>query len=184
MSDTSYTIKVRKAKRDAMALRHSTMLREMLLQHPAVKETFNLLPRAVRPDAWISGAGSHGFGVGIGLSLRDLSGFKDKALLRVLERFAGEEWAATTRDWPSTLNRDFIFKRTVPFTAEQQDAVTRHPSARWLAAHDADYAIPLRIEVTVQIYAYVKSDSETCRVVVKGVTERVIREEVKEFVCE
>jgi len=35
----------------------------------------------------------------------------------------------------------------------------------------------------VTVFAYVKSDSPLCRVVVTGVTERMVREETKEIVC-
>lgn len=175
---------VRHAKRDTMITRHRSAVNDTLMQHPAVKATFMLLPPAVRADAWLSPPGSHDTIVGIGVSMRNLSGFKDKALLKVLERFAGDAWTATTHDWTSVLNRDFRFKRSLSLTPEEQSAIARHPSARWLVANGYDYAVPRGLTVSVTVSAYVKSDSETCRVVVKGVTERVIREEVKEFVCD
>jgi hypothetical protein len=43
--------------------------------------------------------------------------------------------------------------------------------------------VPTEMRINVSIYAYVKADSPTCRVVVTGVKERVIREETKEIVC-
>lgn len=184
MSKSTLSSLVRRAKRDSLVTRHRTALNTTLVHHPVVRPTFMLLPPAVRADAWLSPPGSHDTIVGIGASMRDLSGFKDKALLKVLERFAGDEWTATTQDWTSVRNRDFRFKRTIHLTPEEQSAITRHPSARWLVANGHDYAVPQSLTISVTVSAYVKSDSETCRVVVKGVTERVIREEVKEFVCD
>jgi hypothetical protein len=46
-----------------------------------------------------------------------------------------------------------------------------------------DPTTPSELKIIVAVYAYVKSDSPLCRVVVTGVTERVIREEKKEIVC-
>jgi hypothetical protein len=42
---------------------------------------------------------------------------------------------------------------------------------------------PQAFDLRVVICAYVKTDSPLCRVVVTGVTERVVREEMKEIVC-
>lgn len=181
---TTLSSLVRHAKRDTRLTRHRSDVNAALMHHPAVRATFMLLPPALRADAWLSPPGSHDTVVGIGVPMRNLSGFKDKALLKVLERFAGDEWTATTQDWTSVLNRDFRFKRTAPLTPEEQSAIARHPSARWLAANNYAIGIPTELTITVTVCAYIKSDSETCRVVVKGVTERVIREEIKEFVCD
>ena len=171
------------AKARATAQRHQRIVRALLVTHPAIKETFNMLPPALRADAWLSAA-EYDDSVCIGVSLRDLPGFKAPVLQRALAPFLSTEWTASTQDYAgSTPNRDFKFSRRVYFTPEQQEAIKRHPSARWLSANDLAHMIPTSIALSVGIYAYVKPDSPTCRVVVTGVTERVVREEIKEIVC-
>jgi hypothetical protein len=89
------------------------------------------------------------------ISIRDLDSFKSPKLTKVLEKFMGDEWKSRVNDYPNeTPNKDFHFGKQV-----------------------GEFAID------VSIYAYVKSDSPLCRVVVTGVTERVVREEIKEIVC-
>lgn len=44
------------------------------------------------------------------LSMNKLDGFKDPALMSVLEFFTGKTAQITTRDWPQYLNRDYSFE--------------------------------------------------------------------------
>lgn len=164
--------------------KHVAALAPMLLKHPAIKATFNMLPRKLRQDAWLIHY-DKGTAVSIGLSIRNLSGFKDKALIATLAPFTGNEWYASTSDWPGDQpNRDFRFQRDVPMPEALASAIARHPSARWLQAHGEEHRVPRSVSVSVYIYAYVRSDSPTCRTVVKGFEERVVREEIKEIVCD
>jgi hypothetical protein len=158
-----------------------------LLKHPEIKRAFNSIPAALRADAWIGGA-EYDNSVQIGLTLNNLDSFKDKTLIKVLTPFTTDDaWVAHTSDWAYTQpNRDYIFNRTLHLvhTPAIHDAIQRHPSARWLRANGYAHHVPTTLDLRVAIYAYVKSDSPSCRVVVKGVTERVVREEIKEIVCE
>lgn len=87
------------------------------------------------------------------ITLRDLDSFKDKQLMDTLEGFA--DWRAHTTDWPdATPNRDYIFRKQIDDLA-----------------------------LEVFIWAYVKADSPLCRVVVTGVTEEVVRKEIKQIIC-
>lgn len=184
-SQSHFTRKLREAKANLAANRHVRNLRALVVQHPAIKEAFNMLPPAQRADAWLSAA-EYDTSVCIGVSLRGLPSFKAPALQRVIERFLTPEWTASTMDFTFTdnPNRDFKFTRVVPFTDEQNDAMARHPSARWLNAHGYTSMIPRSLSLSVSVYAYVKADSPTCRVVVTGVKEEVIRTETKAIVCD
>ena len=171
------------AKARATTSKHQRTLRALLVQHPAIKDAFQALPPALRADAWLSAA-EYDDAVSIGLTLRDLPGFKAPLLQRALAPFLSPEWTASTQDYAgSTPNRDFKFSRRVYFTPEQQEAIERHPSARWLRANDMGHAVPTSLMLYVGIYAYVTPDSPTCRVVVTGIKEEVVRTEVKEIVC-
>ena len=174
-----------RAKRSTAAQQHARALRALLVAHPAVKDAFQALPAAARAEAWLTPA-EYDENIAIGVSLRDLPSFKAPVLERTLAPFLSPEWEARTQD--STYmqpNRDFHFTRTIRLDPDSALARTieRHPSARWLETHGASHHIPTRLVLTVAVYAYVKPDSPTCRVVVKGVIERVVREEVKEIVC-
>jgi len=121
---------------------------------PEIQKVFEMFPPSLRRDVWV-GAEVWDQIVRFSLSFDGLSSFKDKNLTRLLEKFA--DWTADTRDYTfGAPNRDFYF-------------TYKHP-----------YGLTFR----VGIYAYVKSDSPTCRVVVKGVTQRVVEEEIREIVCE
>lgn len=172
----------RAAQFDAMVDAHKNMLLATLSSHPAVKEAFQRIPADMRKDAWLCAA-KYDSQVTVGVTLRDLSGFKDPRLLRALAPFTGTEWQAATQDWPGSFNRDFRFRHTALFTPEQQAKMERLPSARWLIKHDRAWMIPTHVIVYVNIYAYVKEDSENCRVVVTGIEETLVRTEKKEFIC-
>jgi len=170
------------AQTDAQADAHKNLLLATLVSHPAVKEAFRMVPADIRKHAWLSPA-KYDNNVGFGVSLRDLSGFKDPRLLRALAPFTGSEWDAYTQDWPHARNRDYRFLRTVVFTPEQSAKMQRLPSARWLSKHNHAWMVPTSVKIGVTVYAYVKEDSETCRVVVTGIEEQVVRTEKKEFIC-
>ena len=89
----------------------------------------------------------------INATLRGLDSFKDAKLTRLLERFL--DWETQVNEYTyGEPNKDFAFTKKLD-----------------------------GMEIRVCIYAYVKSDSPLCRIVVTGVTERVVREEVKQIVC-
>lgn len=183
MSKSHFSRRLAQAKHSASAQRHARVLRALLIQHPAIKDTFNQLPPAVRADAWL-GSSDYDASVSIGVTLRDLPGFKAPVLQRAIEPFLSTEWRASTQDYTyDAPNRDFKFTQSFPLPQSLLDAVERHPSARWLRANDNEYMIPRSLSISVNIYAYVKADSPTCRVVVTGVKEEVVRTEVKEIVC-
>lgn len=148
---------------------------------------------AIQP--WLD-VDQHAETVRIGVSLRDLESFKDERLLKVLEAFIGAgsgsdgaEWESSTADYAFTMpNRDYSFTRKLSLA----DPTRLPPGLRKALsrAHDTlvtlnhwDPTTPSELKIIVNVYAYVKSDSPLCRVVVTGVTERVIREEKKEIVC-
>ena len=89
----------------------------------------------------------------ISTTVRGLDSFKDAKLTRLLERFL--DWETQVNEYTyGEPNKDFAFTKKLD-----------------------------GMEIRVCIYAYVKSDSPLCRIVVTGVTERVVREEVKQIVC-
>jgi hypothetical protein len=120
---------------------------------PEIKQVFEMFPPAHRRNLQIFGDVWNDT-LRLTLSMHDLDSFKDKKLTRLLEKFSN--WDATTNDFTHAQpNRDFYFTR-------------QHPQG---------------LTFRVAIYAYVKSDSPLCRVVVKGVKQRVIEEEIREIVC-
>lgn len=89
----------------------------------------------------------------INATVRGLDSFKDAKLTRLLEKFL--DWETQVNEYTyGEPNKDFAFTKKLD-----------------------------GMEIRVCIYAYVKSDSPLCRIVVTGVTERVVREEVKQIVC-
>jgi hypothetical protein len=132
-------------------------LKPRLLRHPEVKAAFNMLPAKVRKDATLS-LSTYGNVVFISMVMQELDSFKDKTLTATLERFL--DWKTTTNDFTSGVpNKDFRFDKR--FTDEKVG----------------------EFEISVAVYAYVKADSPLCRIVVTGVTEEVVRKEVKQIVC-
>lgn len=123
-------------------------------QAPALKQYFEMLPPSLRKQVYVS-ADVYDATLRMSVSLRELASFKDKKLTRLLEKFA--DWESSTQDYTisNQPNRDFYFTHQTPFG----------------------------VRIRVSIYAYVKTDSPLCRVVVKGVTTRVVEEEIREIVC-
>ena len=181
-----FSRKLREAKSTLDANRHARNLRALVVQHPAIKAAFNMLPPAQRAAAWIN-VSEYATDVLLGVTMRGLPSFKAPALQRVIERFLTPEWTATSMDFTYNVampNRDFRFSREVIFTDEQNEAVARHPSARWLREHHYSSMIPRSLTLGVCVYAYVAADSPTCRVVVTGVKEEVVKTEIKQIVCD
>ena len=130
-----------------------TLARAALVKHPAVKEAFESFPPSMRKLVSLSMSG-YANTVYMSFSIRDLDSFKDAKLTRLLEKFL--DWTAQVSDCTggNVPNKDFAFTKMVD-----------------------------GIEISVSIYAYVKSDSPLCRIVVTGVRESIVREEIKELVC-
>jgi hypothetical protein len=165
---------------------HRSVLHGAFMRMPEVKRAFTLLTRAMpehNPWPWLS-VGTYSPTVDVGVSTRDLASFKDPALLRLLSQFAGDEWTPETTDYTYDVpNRDYRFKREIhnPLSALRLTAAERR-SLAWLEEHDRWY-IPKVCTLTVAVYAYVKADSDACRIEVVGVEEEVIKKEVKRIVC-
>ena len=167
---------------------HRAVLHDACMRLPEVKRAFALLTRALpagdsQPWPWLS-VGTYTPTLDIGVSVRNLDSFKDVSLLRLLSQFAGDEWTPETSDHTyAAPNRDYRFKREIhnPLSALRLTAAERR-SLAWLEAHDGWY-IPKVCTLTVAVYAYVKADSDACRIEVVGVEEEVIKREVKRIVC-
>ena len=167
---------------------HRTVLHDACMRLPEVKRAFTLLTRALpaddsQPWPWLS-VGAYTATIDVGVSTRDLDSFKDASLLRLLSQFAGDEWTPETSDYTyAAPNRDYRFKREIhnPLSALRLTAAERR-SLAWLEAHDGWY-IPKVCTLTVAVYAYVKADSDACRIEVVGIEEEVVKKEVKRIVC-
>jgi hypothetical protein len=120
---------------------------------PEIKAVYEMFPPAHRRNLQMFGDVWNDT-LRLSLSLHDLDSFKDRKLTRLLEKFA--DWEASTSDFTyGNPNRDYYF-------------TLQHPRG---------------LTFKVAIYAYVKSDSPNCRIVVRGVTQRVVEEEIREIVC-
>jgi len=158
---------------------------------PQVRKAFFTYTRVVRalpqagPDAapWLS-VGEYGAEVTMGMAVRDLPSLKDKGLMRVLAAFAGDEWTATSTDYTHDVpNRDYRFRCDIAEPLEHlRLTAAEQRSLAWLNEH-APYEVPRTATLTVSVYAYVKGDSDSCRIEVTGVEEIVTKREVKKIVC-
>ena len=106
---------------------------------------------------------------GASISIRELDGMRDERLLAVLEVLedlltpAGFVAQSTDYAHSEHANRDFEYQLEVPTELEGRAEKLRY---------------------SVRVYAYVRSDSPTCRVIVRGTREVVTTEEIREIVCE
>ena len=151
---STFTKQIARVTRITRVTAKQLSARVALLKHPAVRAAFEAFPLSQRKDVDLS-LSTYGDSVYINTTMRNLESFKVPKLTCLLERFMGSEWTARVNEYTNdTPNKDFHFERQV-------DGFTIH----------------------VSIYAYVKSDSPLCRIVVTGVTERVVREETKQIVC-
>jgi len=120
----------------------------------------------------------------MGMSVRDLPSLKDKGLMRVLAAFTSDEWEATSADYTHDVpNRDYRFRCDIAAPLEHlRLTAAEKRSLAWLNEH-APYEVPRTATLTVSVYAYVKGDSDSCRIEVTGVEEIVTKREVKKIVC-
>jgi hypothetical protein len=174
---TSTTQRIAQARYKAQVEAHRAALRPLFLSHPAVAEALRALPASVRKLANVASS-EYTNAVFISVTLHGLRSLRDTRLTRVLERFADHSWHAATHDYTfgDQPNRDYEFERLVPVALPASNA-----HVRWLDKHE--HHVPSTFTLNVRVNAYVKSDSPLCRVVVTGVTEKVVREETKEIVC-
>jgi hypothetical protein len=150
---STFTKQAAQAARNLRAEAKRMATRAAMLKHPAVKAAFESFPLSMRRQVHLSIAG-YSNTVYINATVRGLASFKDAKLTRLLERFIDWETQVNEYVYSDTPNKDFTFTKKLD-----------------------------GMEIRVCIYAYVKSDSPLCRIVVTGVTERVVREEVKQIVC-
>jgi hypothetical protein len=170
----AFKIKAKIAARGAAIDAARALIRPTLLRQPVVAKVFNALPPAVRAEARISLYSSSDT-VFITIFMRGLDSFKDKRLLGVLEKFA--DWQSNTFDYTSaTPNRDYCFNRD--FTWEHDNR-----SISYKKIVKEQVYLPETFGICVSVYAYVKEDSETCRIVVKTREELVTKEE-RFIVCD
>ncbi len=178
MKTKSITTRIANARKASQASAHRAALREQVLAHPEVTDALRAFPRNLRSSVNLYG-GEYSDDVSVYLTLSNLNSLKsDRRLLAALAPFTGDEWTPTTQDYTShEPNRDFTFTRKV--------AIHIKPNAhtRWLNAHGFEYYIPTTFTLSVRIAAYAKTDSPTCRIVVKEIREKVVQEEIKEIVC-
>ena len=166
-----------------------------LLTHPLVQRTYRTLSAALPAGQgpWVD-ISQTADSVRFGAALYELDSLKDERLLQALEPFAGgadgtdgagtATWTADSTDWTHSdrPNRDYSFAQRVeldPF-AVRSPAL---PAPLRRALLRAGGLAPQAFDLRVVICAYVKSDSPLCRVVVKGIEEKIVRKEIKEIVC-
>lgn len=176
-------------KRYANTAQHKRILVGACLRHSQVRQAYLALVKAAQracPEEatpFIS-VSDYSAAIDSGVALRDLDSFKDTRLLKVLDTFAAGDWDASSSDYTyDQPNRDYRFKRTIdrPLDTLRLTAAERR-SLSWLDTH-ASYSIPTELTLTVGIYAYVKADSDACRIEVVGIEEEVIKKEIKRIVC-
>ena len=184
-------------------VRHMQLIRSENILHPEVKRTFDAIPAEYRRErTWDSkkqdyvgpnqyvyiDASQYASTVTISLSLYGLSNLKtDKRLARLLDHFITSEWTAKpTIDntySPKTPGRTYEVFKEVPTHRISES----HASIKWLRKNDRvwdlDHHLKTPLVIRVLINAYVKEDSETCRVEIAEVREEVVRTEIKRLVC-
>jgi hypothetical protein len=175
MKTKSITQKIAEAREDMERQAHEAALRADALNHETIKDVYAALPAYARKRTYIS-AGIFG-NLHMTLSVDDLNSFKDKRLLKVLDVFSGDDWETETRDYTgSRPNRDFTFRKELR-TPHNYGSV----HYKWLKKRG--HTFDSTFELSVYVCAYVKEDSPSCRVVVTGFEEEVVRKEIKKIVC-
>ena len=166
------------AHRNATIKAHEAAIRIELARHPEVVATLKLFPPKLRDQVRLH-VSDFSNTVWMSVNMDELDSFKDKALTKLLAKFADAAWNCSSKDWThsDSPNRDFHFSRDV----EWKPKASRH--TRWLDINCGYYYIPTSFELNVSVSAYVKSDSPLCRMVVTGVEEEVVRKEIKQIVC-
>jgi hypothetical protein len=173
--------KFAQVKQDAIANVHRAALRVRILEAPAVQAILQLFPRNVRKDVRVN-CSDYSNNITFSLYMRDLDSLKAKPLLRVLEAFVSDPgWDSSSSDYTHDKpNRDYRFTKKLPIP------MPATPAARWLEKnayfwHDDKTTLP--VEINIFISAYVKQDSDSCRIEVVERIEEVVIKEVKRIVC-
>lgn len=173
--------KFTQAKQDAIANAHRAALKVRLLDAPAVQAMLKLFPRNLRKDVEIS-CSDYSNTVSFNLYLRDLDSLKDKRLMRALDAFVSDpDWITSSTDYTyDTPNRDYRFnkKLSIPMPANEHSRWLEKNAYFW---HEDKTVLP--VEIHIYISAYVKQDSDSCRIEVVERIEKVVVEEVKRIVC-
>lgn len=171
----AFKTKAKFAARGAAVEAARAALRVSLMRQPALARVFNSLPPALRGDARLA-MSSCSDAVYISMYMYGLDSFKDKRLMSVLEKFA--DWKANTYDYTGSTqpNRDYNFSRE--FTWEHDKRAIAYKKLMKEAQH-----VPETFGINVAVYAFVKEDSATCRIVVKE-HEEVVKREERFIVCE
>lgn len=171
----AFKIKAKIAARGAAIDAARALIRPTLLRQPALARVFNSLPPAVRSDARLSLYSSSDV-VFIAIFLRGLDSFKDKKLTSLLEKFA--DWKAQSTDYTSSTepNRDYTFTRDFTWDHDKRSIAYKK------LMKEAQY-VPETFGISVGVYAFVKEDSNSCRIVVKTREELVTKEE-RFIVCD
>lgn len=181
------------AKRRAIIAQHKRVLLAACVRLPQVKPLFVALAKATLggEQPWVN-TSEYSAEVSVGLTMRELASFKDERLTKLVSRFAGDEWTASTQDFTyDKPNRDFRFTMTIDdpladLLDEQRRGLrltaAERRSLAWLREH-ASWEMPRTLTLSVSIYAYVKADSDACRIEVVGFEEEVVKKEIKRIVC-
>lgn len=200
-----FTLALRTATDSVRRAQALATLAPHLAAHPQVRRAYTALTRAMPKGSgrtpWLD-ISSTAQTVTIGLSLENLESFKDALLLDALAPFvegtdgAGTPvWRAESRDYTyNAPNRDYLFTQSLALWEGDGTSVAaislpvglqRAYARAYSVLEDmgAAWALPKTFDLRVGIYAYVKTDSPLCRVVVKGIEEKIVREEIKEIVC-
>lgn len=181
------------AKRRAIIAQHKRVLHAACVRLPQVKPLFVALAKAGLggEQPWVT-TSEYSAEVSVGMTMRELASFKDERLTKLVSRFAGDEWTATTTDFTyDKPNRDYRFTMILDDPLGTRGGAC-HPALRltaaeqrslaWLREH-ASWETPRTLTISVQIYAYVKADSDACRIEVVGIEEEVVKKEIKRIVC-
>ena len=168
------------AKHRVMREAHAIALRASLPYNPNVRAILMLLPPALREYATLD-VSTHGNTVRMWVNVRDLDSFKDKLLTTLLAKFCGDEWKAHSNAWSigNQPNVDYIFNRVVAWDTSRE---SKSASYKWLEKHDR-HALPKTFNMHVTIGAYVKGDSEMCRIEERGVKEEVVLRPIRVIRC-
>jgi hypothetical protein len=171
----AFKIKAKTAARGATIEAARALIRPTMIKQPVVARIFNSLPAAVRADARIS-LSSGSDVVYISVFLHHLDSFKDRKLTTLLEKFV--DWKSQSVDYTSSSqpNRDYIFTRD--FTWEHDKR-----SIAYKKLIKEQYNAPSTFGICIGVYAYVKEDSASCRIVVKT-HEEVVTKEERFIVCD
>jgi hypothetical protein len=182
MKNPSITQILAAARLSAQRNAHQASLRPHLLSAPEVRAALAALKHTMPKQHAELGVyvSDYAHTVYLTLKLNNLNSLKDKVLAKVLLPFVGDEaWRSHTNDYTfgEEPNRDFSFERGV-----RVPIVRKTPAVRWLQRHtgmgDAVY-----MSLNVRISAYVKQDSDSCRIEVVERIEEVVIKEVKRIVC-